>query len=98
MTLSHAMFPRAGDPADEPIRKLPAPVTCRMLGSSRQAYQERVEPVTDRDRVDAHLVTAAIDIHHDDPESGYRFMTDELAGCLRCCACRRRSKTEQFRW
>ena len=28
---------------------------------------------------DAHLTNAAIDVHHDDPEFGYRFITDELA-------------------
>jgi putative transposase len=34
--------------------------------------------VTDRDRVDAHLVNAALDIHADDPAFGYRFIADEL--------------------
>ena len=33
----------------------------------------------DRDWDDAHLINAAIAIHHDDPEFGYRFITDELA-------------------
>jgi hypothetical protein len=28
---------------------------------------------------DAHLINPAFDIHHDDPEIGYRFITDELA-------------------
>jgi len=28
---------------------------------------------------DARLINAAIDIHHDDPEFGYRFIADELA-------------------
>jgi putative transposase len=37
-------------------------------------------PVSQRDWDDAHLINAAIDIHHDDPEFGYRFITDELAG------------------
>ena len=36
--------------------------------------------MTQRDWDDAHLLNAAIDIHHDDPEFGYRFITDELAG------------------
>src|SRR5215208_7162723 len=35
---------------------------------------------SDRDWEDAHLINAAIDIHHDDPEFGYRFIADELAG------------------
>ena len=37
------------------------------------------QPVTDRDWDDAHLINAAIDIHHDDPGFGYRFIADELA-------------------
>ncbi len=37
------------------------------------------DPVSRRDWNDAHLINAAIDIHHDDPEFGYRFITDELA-------------------
>ncbi len=36
-------------------------------------------PVTDRDWDDAHLINAALDIHHDDPGFGYRFIADELA-------------------
>jgi putative transposase len=54
-------------------------VTCRVLGFSKQAfYQWKAKPVSDRDYDDAHLINAAIDIHHDDPEFGYRFITDEL--------------------
>ncbi len=36
------------------------------------------QPVTDRDWNVAHLINAARDIHHDDPEFGYRFIADEL--------------------
>jgi putative transposase len=55
-------------------------VTCRVLGFSKQAfYQWRAAPVTARDWDDAHLINAAIGVHHDDPEFGYRFITDELA-------------------
>lgn len=32
-----------------------------------------------RDWDDAHLLNTAIDIHHDDPEFGYRFIADELS-------------------
>jgi hypothetical protein len=54
-------------------------VTCRVLGLSKQAlYQWKARPVSQRDWDDAHLINAAIDIHHDDPEFGYRFITDEL--------------------
>ena len=31
-----------------------------------------------RDWDDAHLINAALDIHHDDPAFGYRFIADEL--------------------
>jgi putative transposase len=59
---------------------IPVAVTCRVLGFSKQAfYQWKTAPVTDRDWADAHLINAAVDIHHDDPEFGYRFITDELA-------------------
>jgi putative transposase len=55
-------------------------VTCRVLGFSKQAfYAWKSQPVTDRDWADAHLINAAIDIHHDDPAFGYRFIYDELA-------------------
>lgn len=54
-------------------------VTCRVLGFSKQAfYKWSAAPVTDRDWADAHLINAAIDVHHDDPEFGYRFIADEL--------------------
>ena len=54
-------------------------VTCRVLGFSKQAfYRWRADPVCQRDWDDAHLINAAVDIHHDDPEFGYRFIRDEL--------------------
>jgi putative transposase len=56
-------------------------VTCRVLGFTKQAfYSWRRNPVTQRDYDDAHLINAALDIHGDDPEFGYRFIADELAG------------------
>jgi putative transposase len=58
---------------------IPVSVTCRVLGFSKQAfYRWNRQPVTDRDWDDAHVVNAAIDIHHDDPAFGNRFITDEL--------------------
>ena len=72
------MFPLVLDLAADSI---PVAVTCRVLGFSKQAfYQWKANPVSQRDWDDAHLINAAIDIHHDDPEFGYRFITDELAG------------------
>jgi putative transposase len=71
------MYPLVRDLAAEQI---PVAVTCRVLGFSKQAYyQWCVDPVSQRDWDDAHLINAAIDIHHDDPEFGYRFIADELA-------------------
>lgn len=70
------MYPLVGDLAADGI---PVAVTCRVLGFSKQAYYAwRSRPVTDRDWDDAHLINAAIEIHHDDPEFGYRFIADEL--------------------
>ena len=72
------MFPLVVDLAAD---RIPVAVTCRVLGFSKQAfYQWRANPLSQRDWDDAHLINAAIDIHHDDPEFGYRFITDELAG------------------
>jgi transposase InsO family protein len=57
----------------------PVAVTCRVLGFTPQAfYAWRKDPVSQRDWHDAHLINAALDIHHDDPAFGYRFIADEL--------------------
>ena len=70
------MFPLVLDLAADGI---PVAVTCRVLGFSKQAfYAWHRNPVSQRDWDDAHLINAAIDIHHDDPEFGYRFIADEL--------------------
>lgn len=70
------MFPLVTDLADEGV---PVVLTCRVLGFSKQAYFKwRANPVTARDWDDAHLINAALTIHHDDPEFGYRFIADEL--------------------
>lgn len=61
-----------------PVR-VPVAVTCRVLGFSRQAYYAWLaEPISRRDLQDAYLTNAALDLHHDDPEYGYRFIADEL--------------------
>lgn len=70
------MYPLVGDLAADGI---PVAVTCRVLGFSPQAYYAwRQDPVSQRDWDDAHLINAALDIHHDDPAFGYRFIADEL--------------------
>ena len=66
--------------AGAPVR-VPVAVTCRVLGFSRQAYYSWLaDPVAERDLVDAYATNAAIDVHRDDPEFGYRLIADELAG------------------
>jgi putative transposase len=58
---------------------VPVAVSCRVLGFSRQAYYAWLaDPVSARDLDNAYLTNAALDIHHDDPEFGYRFIADEL--------------------
>ena len=70
------MYPLVRELADD---KIPVALTCRVLGFSKQAYNKwRADPVTQRDWNDAHLINAALDIHHDDPGFGYRFIADEL--------------------
>jgi hypothetical protein len=70
-------FPLVRDLAAEGI---PVRLTCGTLGFSAQAfYAWNRDPVTDRDWDDAHVIDALIDAHADDPEFGYRFLSDELA-------------------
>jgi putative transposase len=58
---------------------IPVTVTCRVLGFSKQAFYAWCRnPVSRRDWDQAHLINAALDIHHDDPAFGYRFIADEL--------------------
>jgi putative transposase len=58
---------------------IPVAVTCRVLGFSKQGYYRWLgAPITQRDWDNAHLINAAVDIHHDDPGFGYRFIADEL--------------------
>jgi putative transposase len=58
----------------------PVTVTCRVLKFSRKNYYRWLRsPVTRRDLENAYLTNAAIDVHHDDPIFGYRFIADEFA-------------------
>jgi len=58
---------------------IPVTVTCRVLGFSKQAfYKWKANPVTAADLERAYLINAALDVHGDDPELGYRFIADEL--------------------
>ncbi len=70
------MYPLVRELAADDI---PVAVTCRVLGFSKQAfYKWQADPVSQRDWDDAHLINAAVDIHHDDPAFGYRFIADQI--------------------
>lgn len=71
------MFPLVRDLAAAGVA--PVAVTCRVLEFSRQAfYAWAADPICHRDVIDAYATNAAIDVHRDDPEFGYRFIADEL--------------------
>ena len=70
------MFPLVRELAADGI---PVAVTCRVLKFSRQAfYAWNLDPVCARDVEDAVLTNAAVDVHRDDPEFGYRLVADDL--------------------
>ncbi len=59
--------------------RVPVAVACRVLRLSTQGYYKWLKhPISQRDWDDAHLINAAVEIHADDPEYGYRFIADEL--------------------
>jgi transposase InsO family protein len=71
-------YPLVRDLAAEGI---PVRLTCGVLGHSTQAYYAWVAaPISQRDLEDAYLTNALMDAHGDDPEFGYRFLADEVAG------------------
>lgn len=56
-----------------------------MLGFSKKAfYTWMTTPVTDRGWGDVQLINSALDVHHDNPAFGYRFIADGLKD--RCLA------------
>lgn len=64
--------------SDSPVR-VSVKVASRVLGFSKQAYYKWLrKPVSDRDAYDLELLKVIREIHEDDPEFGYRFITDEL--------------------
>jgi putative transposase len=70
------MYPLVRDLAAEDV---PVAVTCRVLRFSKQGYFKwRRHPCSQRDLDNAYLTNAAVDVHHDDPAFGYRFIADEL--------------------
>ena len=70
------MYPLVRDLAAEEV---PVRLTCGVLGFTTQAYYAWLaQPLTQRDLQDAYLTNALIDAHDEDPEFGYRFLSDEL--------------------
>jgi putative transposase len=66
---------------------IPVTVTCRVLKLARQPYYRWLKNrVTDAEHDEAYLANAIFDAHRDDPEFGYRFLTDEVrdAGQATC--------------
>jgi len=74
------MYPLVRDlAAPTALLRVPVTVTCRVLGFSTQGFYKWLrQPVSQRDYDDAHLINAVLDLHGDDPEFGYRLLTDEL--------------------
>jgi putative transposase len=69
-------FPLVRDLADAGF---PVRLTCGVLGFSPQAfYKWRAQPCSARDLDDAYITNAIVDVHADDPQFGYRFISDEL--------------------
>lgn len=58
---------------------IPVSRSCQVLGFSTQAfYRWKSHPISNRDLEDAYVMNTIIDIHHEDPTLGYRFICDEL--------------------
>ena len=58
---------------------IPVTVTCRALEIARQPYYRWLaSPVTAAELDEAYMANAIFDAHRDDPESGYRFLADEV--------------------
>jgi putative transposase len=72
--------------ARESENRIPVTVTCRVLGFTTKAFYKWLkQPVSDRELEDAYLSNAAVDVHADDPEFGYRFVYDELVDAGHAC-------------
>ncbi len=69
------MYPLVQDLA---AKGFPVRLTCGCRLLHQAFYKWQANPICNADFDDAHLVNAIIDIHSDDPEFGYRFISDEL--------------------
>ena len=58
---------------------IPVVVSCRVLGLARAPYYRWLTtPITDDQVDEAYVANAIHNAHCDDPESGYRFLADEV--------------------
>ncbi|MET9725922.1 IS3 family transposase [Streptomyces zaomyceticus] len=73
--LPKRIYPLVREPAGDGV---PVAVTCRVLKLARQPYYRWLEePVTGAEFEEAYRANALFTAHRDDPEFGYRFLTDE---------------------
>ena len=64
--------------AGAPVR-VPVAVACRVLGFTEQAYDKWLkQPVSAREVEEAHLIGVLRELHEDDPEGGYRVLSDDI--------------------
>lgn len=69
------MYPLVSELAADGV---PVAVTCRVLKLHRQHYYRwRARPVTNTELAEAYVANAVFDAHLDDPEFGYRLLTDQ---------------------
>lgn len=65
--------------AGAPVR-VPVAVACRVLGFTEQAYYKWLkQPISAREVEEAHLIGVLRELHEDDPEGGYRVLSDDIA-------------------
>ncbi len=60
--------------------RVPVAVACRVLGFTEQAYYKWLkQPASAREVEEAHLIGVLRELHEDDPEGGYRVLSDDIA-------------------
>lgn len=66
--------------AADALVRVPVAVASRVLGFSEQAYYKWLkQPVSAREVEEAHLIGVLRELHEDDPEGGYRVLSDDIA-------------------
>lgn len=69
------MYPLASELAEDAIL---VAVSCRVLKLARQPYYRwKKNPITRRELDEAYRAYALFDAHREDPEFGYRLLTDD---------------------